>query len=152
MLSDKEELEKIKTLELSARIDLTQLAILEWDDSEKLKFHKYLKNISQKLLGNSINLDNEDVVFLLSKDETANAASVHTRNDKKFIFVTKGLLDLCENEAQLAFILGHELQHWLYRKDLTYEDCKAYDKVECANTKAEEMSKELKGDNFGGLF
>ncbi len=120
MLSDEEELEKIKKLERadSKRSALLHAGIMEWDDDEKLKFHKYVKGIAQKLLGDSINLDDEDLVFLLSRKRDSNAASATLYTGERFIFFSKGLLDICENEDQFAFILAHELQHWLERKNL----------------------------------
>ncbi len=142
MLSDAQELEKIKKLEEASQDDelLGQIGILEWDDSEKLKFHKYMKGIAQKLLGDSVNLDEENLVFLLSKESEPNAAHVPADKDRRFIYVTKGLLNVCENEAQLAYILGHELQHWMYRKNLTYNEIR---NLRHMNTKAEEESCDL---------
>ena len=121
MLSDAQELEKIKELEEACRDDdlLGRFDIIEWDDSEKLKFHKYMKGIAQKLLGDSVNLDEENLVFLLSREKEANAAHFPFDKGQRFIYVTKGLLDLCENEAQLAYILSHELQHWILENYIT---------------------------------
>lgn len=152
MLSDEEELEKIKRLERACpngELFLNK-GILEWDDSEKVKFHKYVKGIAQRLLGDLVNLDDENLVFLLSKERGVNAASATLKSGERFIYFNKGFLDICENEAQFAFVLAHELQHWIERKDLPVDatpatkleeakcDILAIDKVRTAGYDVEE--------------
>jgi len=90
------------------------LEIVPFSDEDKLKFHKYMKDLAQKLLGEGVNLDDENLVFMLSENKQPNAAFVHEKEGKhNFIFVSTGLFDLCENKDQFAFVLGHELQHFL---------------------------------------
>lgn len=152
MLSDEEELKKIKRLERAFPKEelFVHHGILKWDDDNKLKFHKYVKGIAQRLLGDSVNLDDENLVFLLSKERGVNAASSSSKSGERFIYFNKGFLDICENEAQFAFVLAHELQHWIERKDLPVDatpatkleeakcDILAIDKVRTAGYDVEE--------------
>ncbi len=112
-----------------------QLCLANFNQQDELSFHLYLKNISQRLLGDTINLDNENIIFVLSDKSEQNAAFVHNfENDHDLIFITESLLNLCENEDQLAFILAHELGH--------YEEYRRLGQH--TNNKAEETSSDLK--------
>ena len=112
-----------------------QLCLANFNQQDELSFHLYLKNICQRLLGDTINLDNENIIFVLSDKGEQNAAFVHNfENDHDLIFITESLLNLCENEDQLAFILAHELGH--------YEEYRRLGQH--TNNKAEEISSDLK--------
>jgi predicted Zn-dependent protease len=75
----------------------------------------YINEVGLKMVPQDLNQENIKFNFKVIKDPTINAfAMPHGR-----IYVTTGLLSNIENEAQLAFILGHEISHVLNR-DLLY--------------------------------
>ena len=99
------------------------------------KIQDYLQSICQRLLGNRVNLEEHPIHFAISDDENINATffsnhkthkhqgnPYHSETLKEIeriweqtscIRVTKGLLNAIETEDELAFILGHELGHFL---------------------------------------
>lgn len=104
--------EKIKNIKNNlTEFDLRNLNLANFSLSEETKFHNYIKSICQRLLGNTLNLDQENIIFALSDREETNAAHV-SKNGISVIYITENLLKLCDNEDQLAFILGHELGHY----------------------------------------
>ena len=68
-------------------------------------FHNYIKGICQRLLGDTLDLDKQNIIFVLSDNVDANVEYYH-ENNVDVIAITPALLGLCENEDQLAFILG----------------------------------------------
>jgi hypothetical protein len=68
---------------------------------------EYVQKVAEKLLANSPELRSELKFFTL-KSNVTNALST----DQGIIFVTLGLLAQIENEAQLAYILSHEIAHY----------------------------------------
>ena len=109
MLSDEEELKKIKAIYNRVGDDY---GIVPFSDEQKLAFHKYMKEMTQNLLGDTVDLDKENIVFVLSDNSQPNAAFVsNSKDDSKFIYVTASLFKFCENKDQLGFVLGHELGH-----------------------------------------
>ena len=67
----------------------------------------YVKNIADHLLKNNEELKNKLRFYTLKSNEV-NAFST----DQGIVFITTGLISKLENEAQLAFILGHEISHY----------------------------------------
>lgn len=121
MLSDEEELRNIKETQ-EAYAPISAYATLEpvpFSDEELLSFHKYMKSLAQDLLGEGVDLDKDNLVFLLTDDKYPNAAHVDypKAGGKKFIHFSAALFDFIENKDQLGFILGHELQHYLEKKE-----------------------------------
>ncbi|MCJ8289990.1 MAG: M48 family metalloprotease [Crocinitomicaceae bacterium] len=67
----------------------------------------YISSIADKLLADNDELRSELRFYTLKLNET-NAFST----DQGIIFVTTGLLSRLKNEAQLAYILSHEIAHY----------------------------------------
>ncbi len=69
--------EKIKNIKNNlTEFDLRNLNLANFSLSEETKFHNYIKSICQRLLGNTLNLDQENIIFALSDREETNAAHV----------------------------------------------------------------------------
>lgn len=68
---------------------------------------KYVEKVANKLLENQPKLKKE-LQFYVIKSNVTNALST----DQGIIFVTLGLLSQLENEAQLAYVLSHEISHY----------------------------------------
>lgn len=68
---------------------------------------KYVDKVANKLLENQPKLKKE-LQFYVIKSNVTNALST----DQGIIFVTLGLLSQLENEAQLAYVLAHEIAHF----------------------------------------
>ena len=132
MSMDEEKIKNIKT-NLS-EFDLRGLNLADFSSQEEIQFHNYIKGICQRLLGDTLNLDEKNIIFALSDKNGINAAHV-SKGNVSIIFLTEKLLDLCDNEDQLAFILGHELGH--YEETLH----QGSDKI---NSKAEETACDLR--------
>lgn len=108
-MSDDEKIKRIKS-NLS-EYALHELNLANFSSQEERRFHEYIKGICQRLLGDTLNLDTQNIIFALSDKAGVNAAHV-SQGNISIIYLTEGLLNLCENEDQLAFILGHELGHY----------------------------------------
>ncbi|MBN4072470.1 M48 family metallopeptidase [Crocinitomix catalasitica] len=68
---------------------------------------KYLNKVAKNLLRREKKLQ-EELRFYVLKTTVANAFST----DQGIIFITTGLIATLENEAQLAYILAHEISHY----------------------------------------
>ncbi|MGB0914509.1 MAG: M48 family metallopeptidase [Crocinitomicaceae bacterium] len=68
---------------------------------------KYVNDVADKLLANNSKLKKK-LQFYVMKSNVTNALST----DQGLIFVTLGLLAQIENEAQLAYVLSHEIAHY----------------------------------------
>lgn len=68
---------------------------------------KYINGIADKLLANETELRGELRFYTLKSNES-NAFST----DQGIIFVTTGLISQLVSEAQLAFVLAHEISHY----------------------------------------
>lgn len=98
-----------------------ELNITPFSDEDKLKFHLYMKKLAQQLLGDNLNLDDENVVFMLSNDKRPNAALIHatqSQNLPMIIYISSALIEQCENKDQFGFIVGHELGHLIEQERL----------------------------------
>lgn len=67
----------------------------------------YVQRVAKNILRREKSLFKE-LRFYVLKSTVANAFST----DQGIIFVTTGLLASCENEAQLAYIIAHEVSHY----------------------------------------
>ncbi len=125
---------------------------------EEQERQDYLQGICQRLMGNELDFEQYPVYFCIVDDKQPNAAFIPPKRAKKLeedtwstpteeeikeaareqyptIFVTKGLLEMVENEDQLAYILGHELGH-LRQDFLHHHDNRS-------NSKMEEITSDL---------
>jgi beta-barrel assembly-enhancing protease len=68
---------------------------------------QYVNDVADKLLENNTKLKRK-LQFYVIKSNVTNALST----DQGIIFVTLGLLSQLENEAQLAYVLSHEIAHY----------------------------------------
>ena len=81
---------------------------------------KYIEKVARKLLENDPKL-NRNLEFYALRSNVTNALST----DQGVIFVTVGLLAQLENEAQLAYILSHEIAHYRGRHiEKSYKESK----------------------------
>lgn len=67
----------------------------------------YVEQIRKKVTATEPQLESETKVFVI-KSSVVNAFATN----QGYVFITTGLLSQLENEAQLAFILCHELMHY----------------------------------------
>lgn len=67
----------------------------------------YLNSVAQKLLKDDATLQKE-LRFYTLKSNVSNAFST----DQGIVFVTTGLISQLTNEAQLAYVLAHEISHY----------------------------------------
>ena len=155
MLTDEEELRKIKETQARFSGAWKGAEIAPFDDEKMLHFHKKMKSLAERMLQDDVDLDKEGLVFVLSSEPSVNAAYCHgyqsDDNADGFIYFTADLLKFCENEDQLAFVLAHELEHYLIRRQYgphvntkpeeTVADIRAIDKMVKAGMNLEEASK-----------
>lgn len=90
--------------------------------------HEYLTNVLNKILDANAQLRSDDLRVVLTRDWWPNAYSLGDGS----IAVNAGLFIFLENEAQLAFILCHELAH--FQLDHTAKSINEY--VETINSEA----------------
>jgi hypothetical protein len=69
----------------------------------------YVQDLGQKIVGNRPVLHN--LMFYTLKSNVVNAFSTN----QGIIFVSQGLVAQVQNEAQLAFVLAHEIGHYMER-------------------------------------
>jgi hypothetical protein len=111
---------------------------------------KYVEKVAHNLLANHPELKSELQFFVL-KSNVSNALST----DQGVIFVTLGLLSQLENEAQLAYVLAHEISHFQenhveksYTEKVTYDKTVGYDlRIEMLSTHSKDQ--ELEADKLG---
>ena len=96
--------------------------------------HGYLQSIVQKIISANAELKKTDARIVFSRDWWPNAYSM----GEGTIAINAGLLVFLDNEAELVFVLCHELAH--YYLDHTTKAIKKY--VETVNSEA--FQKELK--------
>lgn len=93
------------------------------DDMEGLDFVSgYLRSIAEKLLPDQ-DWDEQTIDFLVSDSDDI-SAFIDSSQNPPAIVVSKGLLELCETEDEIAFVLGHELSHPDFRAKYAIEDGK----------------------------
>jgi Zn-dependent protease with chaperone function len=81
------------------------------DYHDNLALALYLEQVGQSLVPGHVRTSGLEITFLLIDDPEPNAFAMADGT----IVVHRGLLDLLENEAQLAAVLGHELAHATHR-------------------------------------
>ena len=101
-MSGKDRKEFIKSVNYSID-ELLQSGMIVFGDETS----KYVQDVANKLLANHPDLLNE-LQFFVMKSNITNAMST----DQGIVFVTLGLLAQIENEAQLAYVLAHEITHY----------------------------------------
>ncbi|MDR1846535.1 MAG: M48 family metallopeptidase [Bacteroidales bacterium] len=79
----------------------------------------YLNSVTDVLLANDVNLRKEVKIYAL-KDETTNAFST----SDGFVFVNCGLLAQCQNEAEVAFVIAHEISHYVLKHGIPQDKTK----------------------------
>lgn len=68
----------------------------------------YVKDVAEKLLVKEYKYLKDELRFYMIKSNVSNAIST----DQGIVFVTTGLISQVTNEAQLAFVLAHEIAHY----------------------------------------
>lgn len=68
---------------------------------------EYVEKVRKEITANDLTLQSETKVFVI-KSSVVNAFATN----QGYLFITTGLLSQLENEAQLAFVLCHELMHY----------------------------------------
>ncbi|HIP31721.1 MAG TPA: hypothetical protein EYG86_03065 [Crocinitomicaceae bacterium] len=101
-MSEEEELIFLERIHFSID-ELLQSGLILYGDATT----KYVEKVAENLLKDSRKLKKELQFFVL-KSNVTNALST----DQGLIFVTLGLLSQLENEAQLAYVLSHEIAHY----------------------------------------
>lgn len=101
-MSGKDKKEFIQSVNYSID-ELLQSGMIVFGDETS----KYVQDVANKLLANHPDLLNE-LQFFVMKSNITNAMST----DQGIVFVTLGLLSQVENEAQLAYVLAHEITHY----------------------------------------
>ena len=66
----------------------------------------YVRSIGQKLVAQS-ELPNDTFQFFVLNDDTVNAFAL----PGGYVYISRGLIALCEDEAELAGVIGHEIGH-----------------------------------------
>lgn len=107
----------------------------------------YLNSIAQKLLKDNATLQKE-LRFYTLKSNVTNAFST----DQGIVFVTTGLISQLTSEAQLAFVLAHEISHYTEKHVVETFDWK--NKTNRGDRTIERLSqyskeKELEADKLG---
>lgn len=112
------------------------------------KAETYLNDILKRLLPDSIKNDQKMYVYLL-RDPSLNAYSSYDGS----IYFNVGLLADVENEAGIAFILGHEMAHYLKRHLLksyiSAVETNKYSQAQLATLAHVNQKLELEADEIG---
>ena len=143
---DKKELSKTGT-KLNKKnaaefVAITNFGIQKYIRSGKVLYGDPLTNYANGILDKLKEASDEDIddvqLFTLKSSEV-NAFAVH----QGYIFITTGLWGHLENEAQLAHIIGHELQHIISNHSLEkFEFVK--DQISFGQVTKDELSKQYK--------
>lgn len=96
--------------------DFEGLKLYENDSLMNQEVTPLMRRIVSRLFKNTeLNID--DFHFTVFEDENANAFFINKENTKEkkknVIAISRGLLDTCNNEDELAGIIGHECGHYL---------------------------------------
>ena len=99
--------------------DFEALRLYDEDSPEHQIVAKELKKIFTRLFQNT-EVNPDDFYFTVFDDSSPNAFFMRKANtkDKKLniIAVSSGLINMCNNEAELAGIIGHECGHYLWNQ------------------------------------
>ena len=117
-LVEKAEKERERRDELRAKIqpqiDEIGIALSRWEDPDRL-VGTYLNSLGQSMVPAEIDAS-VSFSFRVLYEIRPNAIALPDGR----IYVTTGLLSVVENEAQLAFVLGHEIGHVIQEHSLDY--------------------------------
>lgn len=111
---DVEQLKKNLPSDLSDRIK-----IIDGSANDEQTRHNYLEKIAKLLFKNSFNLEQNPVFFCISENNDPDAAFAFSGKKRKnydtketpAFYITTGLLNVVQNEDQLAFVLNTELKY-----------------------------------------
>ena len=115
------QLNKLRRTGMSGRIlndnDFEGLKLYENDSLMNQEVTPLMRRIVSRLFKDTeLNID--DFHFTVFEDESANAFFINKENTeekkKNVIAISRGLLDTCNNEDELAGIIGHECGHYLW--------------------------------------
>lgn len=84
---------------------------------------RYVNEVAQEIIIKNPELSKKDMRFYTVKSTAVNAFAVNSG----VIFINLGLLARLENEAQLAFILSHEISH--YQKNHVIDSYVEYERI-----------------------
>ena len=96
-----------------------QIKIIDGSVNDEQTRHNYLEKIAKLLFKDSFDLNKNQVFFCISENAEPDAAFVFSASKKNnteikntpVFYVTTGLLNIVQNEDQLAFVLNTELKH-----------------------------------------
>lgn len=96
-----------------------QIKIIDGSVNDEQTRHNYLEKIAKLLFKDSFNLEYNRVFFCISENAEPDAAFVFSASQEKnaevkstpVFYITTGLLNVVQNEDQLAFVLNTELKH-----------------------------------------
>jgi len=102
---------------LLAKVDRLSKKIDEHENTQKEdKYNKYPNEILQRLLKDDKLISNSNINFDIKVIKNPSVNAFALPNGK--IYIHTGLLSLIENEAQLALLIAHEMNHVLYKHSL----------------------------------
>ncbi len=104
----------------------------------------YIQTIVEKILANEPELYKELRFYLLKSNE-CNAFST----DQGIIFVTTGLIAQLENEAQLAFVLAHEISHYVKKHVVNMFNYSSKRKLNISALSSYSRENEFEADTYG---
>lgn len=88
--------------------DILQGGKVTFDDPITIYLNKVLDTLMDQ---NNIN---ENIQIFMIRSSNVNAFAT----DHGVIFMTTGLIAKCRNEAEIAFVIGHEVTHYLYKHNM----------------------------------
>lgn len=145
--SDKERLKDLSAKERSVFVEEVNYAIDELLKSGKVTFgdpvSQYIQTIGNRLTNDSPELKGKLRFYAYNTNE-ANAFST----DQGMVFVTTGLIAQMTNEAQLAFVLAHEIVHYQEKHVLDLYDYSTSNKKFSYNEKVRLFSKYSRDNEF----
>lgn len=107
----------------------------------------YVENVAHKILESKPALKSE-LRFYVVRSNEANAFST----DQGIIFVTTGFISRIESEAQLAFVLAHEISHYTEKhvvKGFVWQKNEQYSNTWLRQMSIYSKDKELEADRLG---
>ncbi len=145
--SDKDRLKHLSSKEREVFVEEVNYAIDELLKSGKVTFGDpvslYVQEVGNRLVANSTDLKGKLRFYAYNSNE-ANAFST----DQGMVFVTTGLIAQMTNEAQLAFVLGHEIIHYQEKHVLDLFDYSTSNKKFSYGEKVRLFSKYSRDNEF----
>ena len=116
---------------------------------------RYVNDVADVILADEPEL-RKKLSFFVTKNASVNAAATH----QGYVFINMGMLAQVQNEAQLAYIIGHEVAHYTeehvlaghlesteIRKGESFKDLRKADKISLLSSYSKE--KEFQADDMG---